>query len=321
VLPFTAAGSGAHTLLRVRKDGWYTAAVATWLARAFNCRVRDVGYCGHKDRRAVTVQHFSVPTASRGAPDPAALTWPVGLELESHAPHNRKLRRGAHRANRFRVRLRGVGATRAAVEERLSKVAALGFANYFGQQRFGRDGGNTGRARAALSSATFSHPRHAAQSIEVSALRSWLFNRVLAARVREGTCLEILPPEALMLDGTGSFFVAVTDEPELAARVRDGDLHPTGPLWGTPKDELPKALIEREKKVLAAHGPDRELLEARGFAMERRALRAMARELAWRWPTPDELEVEFVLGRGSYATVLLGELFVLEEPSASAPCV
>ena len=48
---------------------------------------------------------------------------------------------------------------------------------------------------------------------------------------------------------------------------------------------------------------------------ERRALRAPARDLAWRWVEKGELELEFVLGRGSYATALLGELFDLYEPT------
>jgi len=309
-LGFEPDGDGDHLLLGIREVGWNSASVARWLARQFRCAPRDVGYSGHKDRHAITVQHFTIPL-TKATPDPESLDWPEGLSCVRAARHRQKLRRGAHRGNRFVIRLHDVDADPAAVDARLQAIASRGFANYFGSQRFGRDGANAARGRQLLESPSFRRTRGAAESIEVSALRSELFNMVLAARVRDGTCLEVLPGDALMLEGTRSFFTADEADAGLAARVAKGDVAPTGPLWGRPDRHVSAALLARERALLAGRTDDLQLLEARGFRMERRALRALARNLAWTWSGPGTLELRFGLAPGNYATALIEELFWL----------
>lgn len=316
-LGFEPDGDGAHLLLAIRQVHWNSAAVARWLARQFHCASRDVGYSGHKDRHAVTVQHFTVPLA-KATPDPESLDWPEGLSCVHVARHRQKLRRGAHRGNRFVIRLHDIDADPAAVDDRLQAIASRGFANYFGSQRFGRDGANAARGRQLLESKSFRRTRGAAESIEVSALRSELFNMVLAARVRDGTCLEVLPGDALMLEGTRSFFTADEADAALDGRVAKGDVAPTGPLWGIADRHVADALLVRERAVLFARSDDLALLEARGFRMERRALRALARNFAWSWSGPGTLELRFGLAAGSYATSLVEELFcIMPDPPAA----
>ena len=312
-LPFEATGSGQHWLLYVREDGWNTAAAARWLAERFGCRARDIGFCGHKDRHAVTAQYFSVP-AGESPTSPDALEWPEGLTLIRAERHQRKLRRGAHAGNRFRIVLRDVEADRAGVDARFTEIGRRGFPNRFGAQRFGRDGGNVARARDALGDHNYRRSASASRSIEISSLRSMLFNVVLEARVADGTWLSALPADLMLLDGTRSFFVADASDDGLASRLAEGDVHVSGPLWGRGVDGLPPALASREQSILARHVEDCRLLESRGFTMERRALRALARRLTWQWLGADVLEIGFELGRGSYATVLLGECFDLYEP-------
>src|SRR5579872_2722684 len=60
-LGFEPAGTGQHVLLKVRKRDANTQWIARELARACGCRPNDVGYAGLKDRRAVTLQWFTVP--------------------------------------------------------------------------------------------------------------------------------------------------------------------------------------------------------------------------------------------------------------------
>ncbi len=312
VLPFEPAGRGEHLFLTVRKDGWNTSSAVRWIARALSCRERDVGFCGHKDRYAVTVQSFTVP--SRVEPEAAAaFDWPDGLTLVRAQRHDRKLRRGVHRANRFSIRLRDVDADPAAVDARLAAIREGGFPNRFGEQRFGRDGENVSRARASLSRKNYRRSRDPGHSVEISALRSMLFNAVLSARIEEGTWRSALPGDLMLLDGSRSFFVADRHDATLAARIADGDVHPSGPLWGRGAEKLPPELLGRERGWLSPYRSDCELLEARGFALERRPLRALARDLAWRWPDAGVLALQFVLDRGCYATALLGEVFDLRE--------
>lgn len=320
LLPFEPRGEGAHVLLLIRQDGWNTAAAARWLARAAGCPVRDVGYCGHKDRHAVTEQYFSVPSREKEGDFTAEIEWPEGLSLVRATRHDRKLRRGIHRGNRFMIRLREVEAPRRPVDEALGRIARLGFPNYFGEQRFGRDKGNVDRARERLASGKFRASRNAVESIEISALRSMLFNELLASRVRDETWLVPLEGDLMILDGTRSFFEAPAErqrEEDLEARVLNGDLHVSGPLWGAPGARFPTSLMARERQVLAAFLPDLDMLEANGFSMDRRPLRAAARELSWNWAEEHTLDISFSLARGSYATVLLSALFDLNEGVAA----
>ena len=140
VLGFEADGAGAHALLVVEKRDANTGWVAAQLARHAEVASRDVGFSGHKDRHAVTTQAFSVPL--RLDVDVAScLGWcGEGYRVVAAQRHGRKLRPGAHRANRFELRVRAVQGDRDAVLRTLEAVRAQGVPNYFGPQRFGREG-------------------------------------------------------------------------------------------------------------------------------------------------------------------------------------
>ena len=66
-----------------------------------------VGFAGLKDRHAITRQSFTVQLPGRADPDWSALAIP-GVRVLAATRHNRKLKRGAHRGNRFRIRVRNV---------------------------------------------------------------------------------------------------------------------------------------------------------------------------------------------------------------------
>lgn len=306
---FEPSGEGEHLLLTIEKRGMNTVHAARLLARWAGVPEHGVGYAGLKDRHAVTRQRFSVHLPKRVAPDLAALESPELRVLES-AWHQRKLPRGALRGNRFVLRLRGVEGERAAVQARLGAIAAGGLPNYFGEQRFGRDGDNVDAARRMFAGARVHREK---RSIYLSAARSLLFNTVLAARVRAGDWATGREGEVWMLDGSHSVFGPEPATPGLAARAARLDIHPTGPLWG--RGEL-RCTGEARALELAALGPFADLrdgLEAAGLKQERRALRVRVSGLAWDWPAPDELELRFELPSGAYATGLLAELGEVSE--------
>ncbi|MBV8341105.1 MAG: tRNA pseudouridine(13) synthase TruD, partial [Gammaproteobacteria bacterium] len=211
-LGFQPGGGGSHLLLRVRKRAANTAWVARELARAAGCHPRDVGYAGLKDRQAVAVQWFSVPRP-RAPVDWQAVHSAEFAVLEAH-PHGRKLPRGALAGNRFRIRVgapQGDGAALAALlEPRLAQVAARGVPNYFGPQRFGRDGANLARAAAGLERLSREE-----RGFVLSAARSVVFNAVLAARVGSGTWGQLLPGDLANLEGRGSVFAVAAADADL----------------------------------------------------------------------------------------------------------
>lgn len=299
-------GEGEHLLLHIRKRNRNTEEVARALARHAGVPARDVGFCGLKDRVAVTSQWFSVWLPGRPDPDWSPILGD-DLELLGQARSRRKLQRGGLRGNRFTLLLRDVEGGRMALEERLAVVAEQGVPNYFGEQRFGSGGGNLAAA-AAMFAGRRVKGRHR-RGLYLSAARSFLFNEVLAARVADGSWRRALPGEVLLLAGSRSFFVAEDLDDGIQARLASGDVMPSGPLWG--RGELPTKGEARavEAAALAAHAALREGLEEAGLRQERRALRLPVAELQWQWLGGGrDLRLCFSLPAGSYATALLREL-------------
>ena len=307
-LGFTPSGTGAHVLLRVRKRGANTEWVAREIARAAGCRPPDVGFAGMKDRHAVTTQWFSVPSP-RGATyvgDMIAALTPLkgeGFEvLEAH-PHAKKLPRGALAGNRFAIRVRDVSAADSAIAERVDAIARDGLPNFFGPQRFGRDGANLRKISPDLSGV---QPRE--RTYVLSAARSLIFNSALTERVRDGSWCRLEAGDVANLDGKGSVFVVDAVDELMADRAAALDVHPTGPMWG--KGELLSTgrVRELEQRVGAELEEPCALVIAAGMSQERRALRLSVRELGWERSGADVL-LRFWLTKGSFATTVLRELF------------
>ncbi len=311
---FAPDGEGEHLLLTVEKRGLNTVFVAQQLARWAGIPEMGVGYAGLKDRHAVTRQRFSVHLPKKQAPDLAALQL-EGLRVLESAWHRRKLPRGALAGNRFVLVLRELHGDPAAIEARLQAMRARGVPNRFGEQRFGRDGGNVEAAQAMFAGRRVGK---AQRSLLLSAARSELFNRVLDARVAQGTWDAPLDGEVWMLDGSKSVFGPEPWSDALAGRLASFDIHPTGPLWGAGALRSTDAVRALEEAALG--GGDalalRAGLEKAGLKQERRALRVRPAGLAWRWPEPAALELAFELPPGSYATAVLQALGEVRDASA-----
>ncbi len=315
ILPMTPDGSGEHCLLRIEKRGSNSDWVAGLLARHAGVPRRDVGYAGRKDRHAVTRQWFSVRLAGRPEPDWRALET-ADLRVLEAVRHGRKLRTGALRGNRFLLRVTELAVDPGLLEERLTRIAARGLPNYFGEQRFGRDGGNLERARDLFIGAS-RRPGRARLGLWLSAARSLLFNRVLAGRVADGSWERPLAGDWLALAGSRSGFLAERVDETLVRRCRELDLHPTGPLWGRGEPPVKAEARRLEEGLLTPCRLWREGLEAHGLKQERRPLRVAAEEVTWQ-RDGDVLELAFTLPRGSYATALLRELFDYRDGSDPA---
>jgi len=290
----------------VRKRLQNTADIASQLARCAGVPLRDVSYAGLKDRQALTEQWFSVHLPGTAAPDWSPLESP-DVSILREVRHSRKLRRGALRGNRFHISVRDMVADSALLQQRLKTIAMEGVPNYFGEQRFGRDGSNLHTAERLFRNPRMRLSRHQ-RGLALSAVRSKLFNAVLSRRVCEGSWNRVLPGDALQLQGSHSYFVVAMVDAELQQRARDHDVHPTGPLYGrgmSPVGDEPLAL---EKAVLAGYPGWLAGLEAAGLKQERRALRLTLDDLEWRQPAADLLHLEFSLPAGAYATSVLREL-------------
>ena len=307
-LGFAPSGAGAHVLVRVRKRGANTDWVAREIAKLAGCRGHDIGFAGLKDRHAVTTQWFSVPSP-RGAAYVGDMIATLagatgeGFEvLEAHA-HGKKLPRGALAGNRFAIRVRDVDAADDAVAARIDAIARHGLPNFFGPQRFGRDGGNL---RKISPDPRNVHPRE--RTYVLSAARSLVFNAVLAERVADGTWCQLESGDVANLDGSGSVFAVDAIDETLLGRAAALDVHPTGPMWGA-GELLSKGRVRELEERVASQLPEPcALVTAAGMNQERRALRLGVRELGWSREGRDVI-VRFWLTKGSFATTVLSEIF------------
>ena len=295
--------SGEHDYLWVEKTAANTDWVARQLARHAGVRAADVGYAGMKDRHAITRQWFSVPR--KGGADWASFAA-EGVSILDVRRHQRKLRRGAHSGNTFRIALRTSQADdmRDDCDERLAGIAARGVPNYFGPQRFGHDGSNIELARRLFSGARLKRDK---RSIAISAARSFLFNEILSARVADGSWDRILPGERVNLDGSGSVFRADVIDEEIERRAAEMDIHPTGTLWGQRSENLPGQIEALEHDATEAHSDLRTGLERLGAKAGHRALRLRVADLSWEF-ADGALWLDFQLPAGGFATTVLREI-------------
>lgn len=299
------ADQGEHAWLRVRKRGQNTDWVAGQLARLAGVKSRDVSYAGLKDRHAVTEQWFSVQLPGRADPDWSVLDAEGVTVLEARR-HSRKLRRGALRGNRFRLRLRDFTGDVDALLERTQVIASRGLPNYFGAQRFGREGGNLAAARRMFADPRRRLPRQK-RSLYLSAARSYLFNRILAERVRRGDWDRCLSGDVMQLDGRSALFAVPACDDEIQSRLAAQEIHPTGALWGRGESLAGDECARLEAACLEPEAALCEGLERAGMELDRRALRVRVEGLRVT-PEGGDLWLEFGLPAGSYATVLLDQL-------------
>lgn len=310
IAAYDPQGGGDHTFLWVEKRLRTTENVARQLAAGLGVDHRDVGFAGRKDLRAVTRQWFSVPGAE---PERALALCLDGAQVLRAERHPHKLRVGQLQGNRFRIVVRDVATDdgRTALG-RLAETSRRGFPNRFGRQRFGRDGDNATRGARILLTGRLPRDRRTARFL-VSALQSAVFNEAL-----RGRCL---PLDALrrgdvaVVHESGGLF-RVDDPDAEAPRVECFEISPTGPIFGA-KMMLPEAeTLAEERAALAMFGV--ESLELGGGVRGpmrrwlrggRRSLRARPKEASGQWAEDSSLVLEFELAAGTYATVLLEELF------------
>lgn len=346
ILPLDFTGEGEHLWLHIEKLGMNTAYLAKLLSEWAEIPLRDVGYSGLKDRHALTTQWFSLRIPKKQLPEsefaPVDISANESLTILAQQWHNKKLNRGTHKANQFIITLRDIQfadlevtaseqdlsakeSDKSAVEQHLANISTTGVPNYFGPQRFGRNGNNVREALALFARpAPESRPQpkkskrkqapREQNSMELSAARSLIFNEILAARVRDGSWTTGLAGEVFNLDGSGSIFASEAIDETLQTRLASGDIHPTAVLWGVGNDKISGAAAAIENEIVQNDPLLHQLatgLEKRDIKAQRRALRLPIEGLSWEWQDIDNepiLVLSFTLTTGSFATSVLSSL-------------
>lgn len=179
----TLANEGEHAWLWIEKVGQNTEYVAGLLAEFAGVKKMDVGFSGMKDRWAQTRQWFSIYLGSK--PEPEWCKFQVeGVQILKNTRHLKKLRRGEHHANRFKIIVRELTDFEG-VDSSLERIQKHGFPNYYGPQRFGYHGANLERGARYFEGEI--KASRSQRSFYLSAARSYLFNLNLAEAVKNNT--------------------------------------------------------------------------------------------------------------------------------------
>jgi tRNA pseudouridine13 synthase len=190
----------------------------------------------------------------------------------------------------------------------LDRVRALGLPNFYGPQRFGRDGGTVDLGLQCLAGRAPRRIRPFLFKFALSAVQSLLFNDTLARRVADGLFRTVLNGDVMTKWPFGGMFVAqdVTAE---QARFDARETVTAGPMFGARTFPAAGPAAEREAAVLAAHGLSVASFGGFGKLVQgtRRQNLVYLDDLASAWE-PDGLRLTFTLPAGSYATVLLAEV-------------
>jgi tRNA pseudouridine13 synthase len=305
ILGFEPTGEGEHCLVWVEKIDRNTNDVAAEFAKKLGIRKRLVNHCGLKDRHGVTRQWFNLHLPGKPSPSAAELDY-EGVRVLSITRNLRTLRRGCHQGNRFAIRLRDCTFTPDAAAVRWQKIIDHGVPNYFGPQRFGRDGGNIDQATRLMSGEIEVRDR-ALRGILISAARSCLFNAFIAKRIELGTWDVPMDGEVFGFADKRSLVIPDNLRGDEVERVRLGVLELTAPLWGT-GELLSRGQVKAFEESVAASFPDFVSgLAQYNLQQERRVIRLRPEASQLSWENENTLLLQFSLPTGTYATTLLRE--------------
>jgi len=301
---FELSGAGEHAFLLIEKCSENTDYVARLLARFAGVRQRDVSYAGLKDRHARTTQWFSVWLPGKPDPDWNELNSET-IKILHATRHSKKLKRGSLAGNQFILRIRDWQGNQQVLEQQLRLIKEQGVPNYFGEQRFGRAGGNLEKARRLF---TGEKVARQLRSLYLSATRSLLFNHILHRRVAEKTWNKALLGDVFIFDNSHSFFKAETLDDSIRHRVATLDAHPTGAMYGKGELQTAANVAFIEQDVIGQFTDLAKGLIKFGLEQDRRALRSHVKELEWKFIDTHTLELHFTLNAGCYATSVLREI-------------
>ncbi|ACE62667.1 tRNA pseudouridine synthase D [Actinobacillus pleuropneumoniae serovar 11 str. 56153] len=307
-LGYPLSGEGEFVAVKIRKTNANTLFVGERLAKFAGISERNMSYAGLKDRHAVTEQWFCLHLAGKETPDFTQFEC-EGVEVLEVTRHNRKIRVGSLAGNHFELLLRDVNESEE-LNQRLNRLQAVGFPNYFTEQRFGRDGHNLTQSLRWANGEIAVKDRKK-RSFYLSAARSEVFNLVVSQRIADHLTQTVLAGDYVQLAGSNSFFMVEEKEvAETQQRLASGDVLLTAPLIGEKSLEL--TACEQEKAIIAQHSTLVELMKKERMANARRAMLCKPQDFSWRFEA-EGLRLRFFLDSGSYATALVRELIQLTE--------
>lgn len=304
-LGFDFSGDGEHLMVKIRKVGENTSFVANELAKYCGVKSKDIGWAGLKDRHAVTEQWLSVHLPKADVSDFSEFEQAhPSIKVIEVARHNKKLRPGDLVGNEFAVTLSEVTDI-SDVEKRAAIVAEYGVPNYFGSQRFGRDGNNIEEARRWGRDNVRTRNQNK-RSLYLSAARSYLFNAMVSARIERDLFSSVIVGDIVVHDGS---HVQVDDKniDILQAAINKGESELTAALAGDNALPTQGEALYLEQKIVDSEPDLMALIRGNRMRHDRRELLLKPKDFAFQ-VEEGNITLTFSLSSGSFATSIVREL-------------
>ena len=315
---------GEYRLLRVTKVSISTIELVEYLSSVLKIKESEIGYAGLKDKHATTTQYLTIPKYV----NVKKFKNSDRVTIEELGFCANRLRVGELRSNSFEIVLEDVTQNSFIdLEAAFNRVKDLGFANFFGYQRFGvlDDAVEKGKKISQFGKGS----KNQKSKILIGAYQARAFNLWLNRRLeiskaiieeKENRVLKLLSPTLIktlkhskipfkLLPGDLGYFYKkgkkdfkiVNNINKYIEEFESRNFHPSGVLFGN----------SVQLSTSIAGKIERDFIDY-SFNMLKGARRA-----AWVWPIKASIEfqeelqaatVKFTLPPGSYATVLLEEL-------------
>ncbi len=320
------SGEGEHLILHIRKKGLSTWEMLDIVSQYSGVKVRDIGYAGMKDKKALTSQYISIPKKYES--EVVKIDGVKELKILNQTYHNNKLRTGHLKGNRFFIRLKKVNAIEVSkLVNALEMIKSYGMPNYFGYQRFGKDGDNFKLGRELLDGIK-KERNYKKREFLINAYQSHLFNLWLSERVKLSKIVDSFSDsEISSIYNINRESVKALKAQNHPFKLLNGDIahhYPYGKIFFVEdlaleserfvnKGVVPTGLLVGMK---AKRATDFAGVIEKDFDEEIKVVDG-SRRFAWIFPenitynykeSEAWFELGFELPKGSYATVLLEEL-------------
>lgn len=288
-------GSGNYLILYVKKTNMTTWDMIATFSKFLNINAEKIGYAGLKDKHATTFQYISVEAKYENA---LKKFKHKQIKILKRVRDKHSIRMGDLAGNRFKINLFGVEQKEAGKIEKLAyKSAKLGLPNYFGYQRFGRDGDSLTQAKEMISGELHIEDTKVRKFLisiyQSQFFNDWLKERVLESRENNGGKFRLLSGDIYMTQ-EGKIF---TPKKIPQKDFDDRKVVPTGLLCGRgvyrARDEARKIEEKYDDGFLYEKGLRREAI-------------VFPKDIICKYQEGfNKFSLEFTMPKGSYATVFL----------------
>lgn len=334
---FDLTGDGQHLCLLIEKKNLNTQDALNILADFFHVPRKTIGYLGLKDKHALTKQWFSVDLAesdfdenhlenfnefflNKMANDKRFSDCKDGhlpeMKIVESQRNRKKLHIGSLTGNYFEVIVRDIESIigdemKDSLEKRLQAIKDRGFANYFGEQRFGKDFSNL-KELNSFERLNLSRNRTLRSRI-LSTLRAYAFNHYLSERIKANLMRVVMPGDVVQFSDGKTLFKVKDDIQSIQQRVDQAELVITGSLLGCNQSMASQGSLQFEERALESFSRFSSLAARFKLMCDRRPLFVVPKDFSWKFLNDSGLSLHFELPAGAYATSLVREVFLITE--------